>query len=314
MLLSTLKNRKAFSMLELVFVISVLGIVASIGSQIIVQVYESYISQKAIHNSSIKTELAATQLVNRLAYSIPGTVIGRKDAAVFNAIENIPIGTTDRVILEWIGEDADSFGAIASMVSSGFARSPVWSGYADVAASSINTLSTPGSRLTALDGIISNLSASGIANAAILFPSTYNAHTLGYQETPAGTIDGIHPISGQGGNTSLTLDAKANRTIKEHYKLAWTAYAVVPSVLTAAQLADRGLPAGDLVYDLILYYDYQPWDGENYTNGSSQTLIRNVSVFKFTGTGETIRFKICQRESVGGAFTINSCKEKAVIR
>jgi len=137
---------------------------------------------------------------------------------------------------------------------------------------------------------------------------------LGYEETPAGNTDGIHPVNSQTGDTTLTLDAKANRTIKEHYKLAWTAYAVVPTVLTAAQLADRGLPAGDLVYDLILYYDYQPWDGENYTNGSSQILIQNVSVFKFTGAGESIRFKICQRESVGGAFTINSCKEKAVIR
>ena len=314
MIYTFIKNRKAFSMIELVFVMIVLGIVASIGSQIIVQVYESYISQKAVHNSSIKTELAATQLANRLAYSIPGTVIGRKDATVFNAIENIPAGTSDRVILEWIAEDADSFAAIASAASTGYARSPVWSGYADVAASSINSLSTPGSRLTALNAIIGNLSGSGIANAAILFPSTYNAHTLGYQETPAGTTDGIHPVSGQGGDTSLTLDAKANRTIKEHYKLAWTAYAVVPVALTAAQLTARGLPAGELIYDLNLHYDYQPWDGENYTNGSSQTLIRNVSVFKFTGTGETIRFKICQRESVGGAFTINSCKEKAVIR
>ena len=58
----TLKFKSAFSMIEVVFVIVVLGIVASIGSQIIVQVYESYIMQRAMHRTSIKTELAITQL------------------------------------------------------------------------------------------------------------------------------------------------------------------------------------------------------------------------------------------------------------
>ncbi|MCW8821398.1 MAG: prepilin-type N-terminal cleavage/methylation domain-containing protein, partial [Sulfurovum sp.] len=62
--------RTAFSMLELIFVIIILGIVSSIGAEIIAQVYESYIVQRATHRSSIKTELAATQIANRLTYAV----------------------------------------------------------------------------------------------------------------------------------------------------------------------------------------------------------------------------------------------------
>ena len=313
----TYTHRRAVSMLELIFVIVILGIVASIGSQILVNVYESYTIQRAIYRTSVKTELAATQLANRLAYSIPGTVIGRVGTNVFNAIENIPAASTDRNTLEWIAYDADSFGAITSAASSGLERSPVWSGYADVNGTvDADNLSTPGSRLSDLSGIIANLSGSTIANAAILFPGTYNSHTIGYAETTRDNSR-IHSVSGRSGESVLTLDPIGPaRTIREHYKLAWTAYALVPTVLTNAQLTDRGLPiiADEPIYDLTLWYDYQPWDGEYYTNGSSQVLIRNVSVFNFTGNGETIRFKICQRESIGGNYSINSCKEKAVIR
>ncbi len=313
MILLTPSKKSAFTMLELVFVIVILGIVASIGSQIIVQVYESYLVQRAVHRSTIKTELVAVQLANRLAYSVPGTVIGRNDDNItFDALNNIVVGA-DRTILEWIGSDEDSFGSIDAGAGTGLTRRPIWSGYCDVddPSNTITSLSTPGSRLSDLSTIIGSLSSSTITDAAILFPDTYDVNTIGY----AGGVNNfnINPVAGQTSDTKLTLDVhQATRVIKEHYKLAWTAYAVVPTPVT--DVVARGFQAGETLWDLTFYYDYQPWDGENYGNGSSQILLRNVSVFNFTGAGDTIRFKICQRENVGGTFSINSCKEKAVIR
>ncbi len=325
MRVSNIKKHSAFTMLELIFVIVILGIVASIGSQIIVDVYESYITQRAVHRSSIKTELAATQLVNRLAYSIPGTVIGRFDNNNFVSIENMPLAAPLPTILEWIGYDNDGFGAIDGTTNQG--RRPRWSGYCDVTASTINQLSTPGSRLTQLNAIIQNLSAvTGVAqtslgNAAVIFPHDNPdtlAHSVGFAEAVR-SFTNVHPIARNAvNNTHLDLAPHVNRTIHEHYKLAWTAYAVVPgTALTAAQKTARGFPAADNtnVFDLQLCYDYQPWAGERHNNGATcQTLLRNVSVFRFTGTGSTLRFKICQREIIGENFTINTCKEKAVIR
>ncbi|MFT7880515.1 MAG: prepilin-type N-terminal cleavage/methylation domain-containing protein [Sulfurimonas sp.] len=318
-----IQQRAAFSMIELIFVIMVLGIVASIGSQIIAKVYDSYLTQRALYRSSVKTELAATQLANRLAYSIPGTVIGRNDSLApdFYALEDIPVGETDYTTLEWIGYDADGFGTSATNTAS---MVPVWSGYADVNAPTTNldALTTPGSRLSQVNTIIGNLRRNGsttaIGDTAILFPGTYSAYTIGYSGG-AGAAD-IHPVSGNNGDTIINLEHKGSRDIKEHYKLAWTAYAIVPVEVTNTQdKIDRGFQAGDKLWDLVLHYDYQPWANPPETLGNVQVgqryvLLRNVSAFKFTGSGNTIRFKICQRESIGGTYSINTCKEKAVIR
>jgi len=308
--LKTSQNRPAFSMLELVFVIVILGIVSSIGAEVIAKVYKSYIIQRAVHRSSIKTELAATQLANRLAYSIPGTVIGRIDQGNFNAIGNMPADNNHN-ILEWVGYDADSFGATP----------PTWSGYCDVSASSLNRLSTPGSSLNNLDAIIRNLSGPGIPSniqdAAVFFPDTYHARNIGYSIVGIPDRGGVHGINGVFDNNTLILTGRPGgvpRTMKEHYKLSWTAYAVEPAQLNVAELTERGFEADAQLWDLRLYYNYQPWRGEFYDNHDNSILLRNVSVFNFTGTGDTIRFKICQRESIGGEFSINTCKEKAVTR
>ena len=298
-----LRSKKAFTMLELVFVIVILGIVASIGSQIIVQVYESYIIQRATYRSTLKTELVTTQLANRLAYSVPSTVIARTDHNTYQSI--VSAGGNNFPILEWIGYDADGFGVNA----------PLWSGYMDVDTSTIDSVSTPGSALTNLSALIGFLSgvgaASSIADAAILFPDA-DADTVGFSRT-ARNVSRIHPVAAAAG-TAIALDASPNRDTLEHYKLAWTAYAVVRTPVVGAALINRGFQAGDVIFDLSLHYDYQPWDGENYSNGSDNILIRNVSVFRFTGTGDTIRLKLCQREPIDGTFTVNTCKEKAIIR
>lgn len=306
-----LGKRSAFTLLEIIFVIVILGIVASIGTQIIVQVYERYITQKAIHNSSLKTELAATQLANRLAYSIPSAVIAREDDNRFYGTAAIP-DNSDANILEWIGYDADSFGSIFNAN-----RRPIWSGYCDTAASTKNAISTPGSRLRKLNTVVRHLSGSNtrMFDGAILFPDI-TPHSVGFSETDRNDTR-IHSIAGRTGNTILNLDLVPNaRTIHEHYKLAWTAYAVVPTQLDEATLKARGFKTTDEIFDLTLYYDYQPWDGEKYSDAGvkSQLLITNVSVFRFTGSADSIRIKICQRETTGGTHTINSCKEKAVIR
>lgn len=284
------RQRNAFSMLELVFVIAILGIVSSIGAEVIAKVYDSYIVERATHRSSIKTELAATQIANRLAYAVPGTVIGRK-AAGYVGIDDLD--ASDYTILQWIGSDNDSFSAYAK---------PGWSGFADIGleatATTATNLSTPGSDLAKTNTIISSLGGVGISDAAIFFPTTFNVTNIGYDAD----ISGLIPVTGGAGeNLAVAL---TGRTILEHYKLAWSSYAIVPSAVNA-----------DGTYDLSLHYNFQPWKtGESYTTGSQQILLRNVSVFRFTGSPNTIRFKICQQEKITNTYTITTCKEKAVIR
>ena len=278
--MKNIKNRLAFSMLELVFVIVILGIVASIGAEVIAKVYESYIAQRANHRASVKTQLALNQIANRLRYAIPGTVIRKltKDGGFESLSEPMLLDTTGEgyTILQWVASDGDSFEAITSSTD----RKPGWSGFCDIDASTTTNISTPGSNLGLADTIIKNLSnnAKSVTDATIFFPNDSNAYD-------------INAAAGE----SITLASNPSNRIVERYKLAWTSYALV---------VENG--------DLVLYYNFAPTIATN-TVGSSSLLLKNVTNFKFKGRGQTTRIKLCVEENIGeGNITIPSCKEKAV--
>lgn len=298
-------------MLELVFVIVILGIVASIASSIIVQVYESYIVQRALHRTSTKAELAATQIANRLTYRISSSVIGRYPGVGFKPIDELQQGDADtHTVLEWIAYDNDSFTAQST---------PGWSGFCDVDSSDTNKtkISTPGSNLADTSTIIGNLGGT-MTDAAIIFAGHEYSPTINYIANCMGFEDStcISPVSAVSA-TSITITDNNPKVITDQYKLAWSAYAVVPTQVTGSELTSRGFQTGDLIYDLGLHYDYQPWATNapsSYAQAeSNSTLVTNVVSFRFTGNGDTVRFKICIAESIGNS-TITSCKEKAVIR
>ena len=279
----TKQFRTAFSMLELIFVIVILGIVSSIGAEIIAKVYDSYIVQRALYRATEKTELAINQAANRLRYAIPGTVGWRssKDSA-FNLI--IVPNTGNDKVLQWVAYDGDSFEAISDSDTD---RKPGWSGFCDIDSyiPGSTSLPAPGSNLNLATEIIGNLGGN-IDNAVIYFPdSTNNAY-------------GIN--SGSSGE-SITLDnaISPGQIIYERYKLAWSSYALEV----------------DSNNDLILHYNFAPTLGADI-NGSSSVLLRNVSNFRFKGSEGSLRIKICREENIGEgnttANTVHACKEKVV--
>ncbi|SFV55234.1 hypothetical protein MNB_SV-6-1905 [hydrothermal vent metagenome] len=263
-----MRKRGAFTMLELVFVIVILGIVASIGSELIARVYQGYILQRAQHRSSLKTELAVLQIANRLSQAIPGTVVRRltKDGATENIGDPMLLDTTGSgyTVLQWVGADMDSFDSNST---------PGWSGFCDVDASSDTSISTPGSKLSIANTIEKNLGRSG--KFAIFFPYDMTAYF------------------GSGTSDTITLDNNVSK-IYEHYKLAWTSYALV--------IENN---------DLYLYYNFPPTVGANI-GGTKSLIMEDITTFKFRGTEGAVRFKICKEERISSDFNISSCKEKVV--
>lgn len=217
----TITNRLAFSLLELIFVIIILGVIASVGSEIIAKVYEGYIIQRAEHRASVKTQLTLNQIANRLRYAIPGTIVRRvgKTGTAELATSTMASNPNDYTVLQWVAADNDSFQAISSDTN----RQPGWSGFCDVAASSDTVLSTPGSNFTLANAIQSNLGGSG--TFSVYFPGDPTAHF------------------GTGAGSTITLTTAAARIV-ERYKLSWTSYALV---------VESG--------DLYLYYNFSPTIG-----------------------------------------------------
>lgn len=325
----TLKTKKAFSLLEIIFVLVILGIVASISSQIIAQVYENYITQRAVYNVSTKTELVANQIVNRLTYRIQGTTIA-KNHAVFLAnigavnwaaentdwlpLEDVPVGTVYTSI-EWIGYDNDSFAAN---------ESPNWSGIADYETSSLlpasrNGFNSPGSNFNNVATIMNNLSnrAVNLTNAnpaAVLFDhndnfydgsNTYGPLCMGMIPQDALSTRACIFRVQQNGIDGFTFPDALPKIITERYKLAWSAYTIAPEDTN-----------GDGLHDLILYSNYQPWNGDSYLDPTTtrKILMPNVTVFKFSENGGVINFKLCASENIGQDFNVTTCKQKVVIR
>lgn len=303
-------------MVELIFVIVILGIVSSIGAELIANVYKSYIVQRALYNASTKAEQTVQQIANRLAGRISVSVIGRDPAAVTPAphylpIEQLPPATTDYRILEWIGADEDGFNYDDSAT---ITHEAGWSGFCDIDASTRTNLVTQGSKLTSLNAIYTNLGGAGIADAAVIFNGLAYAPSTNYHPSCMGFTANtcITEVTAIVDDTNITtLDKGSVVTISDQYKLTRSAYAIVPLQRDGSQCTD----ASTQVCDLYLYYNYQPWQGESYSNGNSSLLASNISVFKFKGEkeGDTVRFKICARENIGDQ-NITSCKEKAVIR
>jgi hypothetical protein len=264
--------RKALSMIEVTFVIVILGIVSSIGAEVIANVYENYLVQRAQYRASIKAQLALNQISNRLRHVIPNS-IGRRvgTTGTFElGTQALGSGANTYTVLQWVGTDQESFEAIRTNSD----RVPGWSGILDLATSTQTALQTPASNFTLTNTIQSNLGRTS-NQFAVYFPADLTAHMA----TATGS--------------TITLNSATPRIV-ERYKIAWSSYALS---------VENG--------HLWLYSNFDPSIGATI-GGTRTLMLRNVTNFKFQTRGDTTRIKICVNENIGGGVQIPSCKEKAV--
>jgi prepilin-type N-terminal cleavage/methylation domain-containing protein len=276
-------SRRAFTLLEVVFVIVILGIVASISSEVITQMFKSYVIQRAQYRANIKTELVLNQIANRLRYMIPGTVMARKDLNA-TAVPLQEVNSSFWKVMQWVGYDGDSFEAANSN------RKPGWSGFCDLNSSTTTIISTPGSNLDLAKTIIQNLDGNP-GKLRLYFAEDEN---LSY---------GVSNISGE----TITVNTlPADTMIKERYKLAWSSYA-----LEAKEINNDH-------FDLLLHHHFPPVAGEDIKQDRVSLLLHNVTNFRFKYAGGVLRIKICKGEKVSATpdsdYTsmIHSCKEKVI--
>ena len=291
-------KKQAFTMIELVMVIVVLGIVASIGSEIILSLYNNYLRSRAIHQLESQTEIVLEQIAKRLQYRIKDSTIARKEDGSFIALAG---SDSTYSIIEWIGYSNESL----------LSTPPGWSGLIDLDHTSTDkaarTLKTPDSNLSFASDTMSALTNGAVdltagKEAALIFETTYNATDFGWGQ--ANNIDGAATVKvTRNTDNILTIDAAdIPDDIYEHYVLAHSAYAIVPSSFNSTD------------FNLTLYYNYQPWLNEYYTAGSPATLAEHVSLFQFKQDDTVIRLKLCLHDNnqTGTGDRIAICKEKVV--
>jgi len=300
--------KKAFTIIELIITMVILSIVASITSGLIAKAYKGYNQTNSIHKANLKLEIALSSIVNRLEYAIDGTIVKRKSAIEIEIINKAP---SDYSILEWVGYDKDGFEANNKITGTvhDLKYQPAWSGFCEIKGSTSTLISTPGSDLNFADEVIDILSnhRAGLTNnqVAVFFPGNYDYTNIGYINTGP-DADGVGLIKRHSNNT-FTL-SKPIKRITEHYKLAWSAYAVVP----------KNFNATDNTFDLVLRYNFKPWNGEHYnstyTVNHEKLLATNVTVFKTYATENRIHIKLCIKEKYGINKNASICKERVVFK
>ena len=321
--------KRAFTLLELVVVIVVLGIIAMMSFNAIMNIYSNYFQTRTVNELETQTEIALEQISKRLEHRIKPSVIARKTDGAFLALNDSGVTLAqDYEILEFIPyayeifNDVISLDANDNVIEQG-GKAGRYSGYVDLAKSSpVTGLISPGSNFTTgVVETIKDLTCREDTNAtcvdfknkdggvvAIFSDVYYNVQdSFGYKgnitKLDIAKVGVKGGQSGLNGNT-LEISGFANKQISEQYHLAYTANAIVPEQSADPKDAANG------VFDLNLYYDYRPWMGEKYKpNGEKATLAKNVTRFVFTEKNGVIVLKLCMRAK-NSEITI--CKSKAV--
>ena len=312
--------KRAFTLLELIIVIVILGIIAMMSFNAIMNIYSNYFQTRTVNELETQTEISLEQISKRLEHRIKPSVIARKTDGEFLALNDNRVNLDAKYeILEFIPYAYEIF----NDVPSGSNKAGRYSGYADLAKSSPATgLISPGSNFsTEVVETIKDLTCREDTNAtcvdfknkdggvvAIFSDVYYNVQdSFGYKgDITKLDIAKVGVKGGQSGLNGDTLEISGfdGKQISEQYHLAYTANAIVPEQSADPKDAANG------VFDLNLYYDYRPWMGEKYKqNGEGATLAKNVTRFVFTEKNGVIVLKLCMRAR-NSEITI--CKSKAV--
>ena len=299
--------KKAFTLLELILVIVILGLLSFAGINIAKNLYTNYLQARAINTLETQTELTLEQISKRLAIRAKSSTIGRKSSDNSFISTSNPGLNSDYDVLEWISYSYECF------------QDGGWSGFADIenantlrnAAKDGGTIVTPGSSLGAASNCISDLTKEKATldneKVGLLFKqsSKPNIQTdFGYNSL--NQADAIAKAK-KNGNDKLVIKYTPS-DIYEQYYLLHTAYAVVP----------KKEKAEDTDFNLWLHYNYRPWDGGRYDKDETDKVLlaKNVTRFNFTEASGVIVMKLCIRDA-GKSLGQNKaettvCKTKAV--
>ncbi len=301
-----MRTRSAFTMIELIFVIVIMGIIGKFGVEFLAQAYKSFIFSSVNNQLQSKSASAVEFIASRLQYRIKDSVIAR----VGTTGAPVGVGSAEGAtftVLEWVSMDIDGYRGTDKAN---------WSGIADLdPGQAVGTIVSPETNTTAVDDLIDILSYtnSGLDDAALYFIGSnsdinaYGFNTAGL--TPAALTNQagvMHPIKEDATTAALNdfTSSIAGQTftgidVYEYYKLAWTAYAVV----------NRDFD-GDGDDDLVLYYDYQPWNGDTLAGARQALIMNDVNTFQFMAVGSIIKIQVCASSNLVEDYSL--CKEKTI--
>jgi prepilin-type N-terminal cleavage/methylation domain-containing protein len=299
-------RKSAFTLIEMIFVITILGIVAGMTFVQISSVYEDFIQKQSSSELEMEAKVIAEQVTARLSSSVKESLTAMTD---LNGNGCLPVSGTltpaTNYTLAWIGKSDEANLGIWDTTITPNDYKPGWSGFVDVSASDTTSIITRGSRLdfaeTLIDGLsgqVGSLSQAANSPVALYFndsASNANACTDFGFSSAAVSAAGMYQVYRNGTTNQLTLIDRPTQ-IFEQYTLSHSAYAIQ---------RDAG--------NNLWLYSFRPWLGQKPINDAAPALLgKNVSGFSFKWSGGLFRVNICVKKTMSGGYDVEVCKEKAV--
>jgi len=297
-----MKKHAAFTMLELIFVIVIMGIIGKFGVEFLAKAYKSFIFAQINNELQSKSETAVEIIAARLQYRIKDSVIARTSKTA-SPVALADATGTNYTVLEWIGIAQESRRGSSTGATPYL---PDWSGILDLDAGNKDRLISPQTNTANINSMIADLNSTGttVDDIALYFVGANSNVQTGYGWNGALTNQqgAMHPVKSVAGVPNAFTSSNgvdfSGIDIYEYYLLAWTAYAIVYEAGTN----NKGV--------LRLYYDYQPWNGEKMTDGKSAILMTDVSTFQFMSIGSIMKIQVCTKTDLVEEYSL--CKEKTI--
>jgi len=332
--------KKAFTLVELMIVIVILGILGMISVEILQNTFKSYIKTKELNKLALKTDLTLNIIAAKLQNRIKNSVIvvecnatlpaSNTQSCTNNSNKNfIAISSLDQAnsyrfpVMEWLYTSIYSKKGMWDDVRR--AVQPGWSGFVDLKVTQVGkgdeyNITSPDSNFTIAKQIDKAwINSWGVPNSGDVFADKFDVLVFSGSDG-RGDFDDVNNSYGYYGNSAtrvfqiqnvindMRLNIKAitesnSTTVYEGYYIVRGGMAIVPVYDSSTR-----------DYNLTLRFNYFPWNGQNYMDGNSTLLATHVTQFKFKEEGGIIRLYLCitSPQVKLTDFNLTICKEKVV--
>ncbi|MDD2265530.1 type II secretion system protein [Sulfuricurvum sp.] len=302
--------RKAFTMIELLFVIVVLGIVGGIALEAIRQYYEGIYRTQEYSKRVAEADHILEQLSKYFENAISSSIVNLNIDPAVQACYGPPQENPSDFTVAFIGVDVDSLRGISG-------SRPGWSEETQLLTG--NVLNMSDANLSIADTIIGALyPSSSLGGSAIYDADSLDANACARFNYKVGEGKaGYHRISSVAYPNQITLNAENNATDGHRKYLLRTGYAF--------RVDDNG--------SFWMYSNFRPWDnGYGYFSGADKVNLLGQNVAHFyadynatdfmnnpgvSDRGLVWRLKVCMRGldanlSTSDDETQTICRERRV--
>ena len=278
--------KRAFTLIEMIFVIVILSIIVTGGLIVASKIYKRNLIASKTLELSFNTELVIDKIANILYYRIPLSTIGYDpESHDFKYLGDVD-GDNYKVF-EWINEAYDienglNFSGFADLYDS---KKPVLKAI-DFNASDINdTLQNKFDTDSDFKELVGIIFAGSFDRGEEGVFDDYN-NSFGWHGNKAKFIYIIDKYNQNDNNTNLNLKNSdgsdiENARIYEKFYLADSAYAIArgADINTSADcIVNLNIPANEINDTLFLFYNYRPWKKETFCADNNGSAEGNVSI------------------------------------